>query len=91
MNITEKNKQCGKDQTNSDIKEQQKNNRIKQHNELPGKGDMVQYAENEEYTQRQAKVDQSLGIAAEKKEIFRNIDFCKNRGICHQGAHALRS
>ena len=84
LDIPEENKHSRENQTDPNIEHKKKDNRIQEHDELPGEGDMVNDTKNEEDTQSQAKVNECLNVPTKEKEIFWHIDLRKDRCIGHQ-------
>lgn len=62
----------------AEIEQQQHHDRINKRKKLPCEYDTVQRAEQEEYTERNAKVDQRLGIFRQQEQVFRDIDLGEN-------------
>jgi len=91
LDIAEENEKCRQNQAYAYIKQDQTHYRIKQENKFPGKGYAIQNAERKKHYQSKPKVDKRLDIFRKQKQIFGDIDLCKNRSIAQQRLHALRS
>ena len=89
LDIPEENKQRRQDQSRTDIKQDQAQNRINKANELPGKSNMIQYAEHKKNDQGKSKVDKRLDVFREQKQIFGNVNLGEYFGVFHQRLHAL--
>ena len=57
---------------------------------MPGKGDVIQYAEQEEHDKCQSEVDKVLDIPGEEEDVLRYIDLCEYVRVVDERAHALR-
>ena len=84
LNVPEEDKQGRQDQAHADVEQHQTGDGVQKADQLPGEGDVVQNAEDEEHTQSQAEIDEGL-----KKQIFRNIDLRKDRSVSHERRHSL--
>lgn len=62
MDIPEKDKKGGEDQPYPDVEQNQHADGIKQTDELPSEGDVVQDTEHKKHTEGQAEVNESLNI-----------------------------
>lgn len=86
--VPEENKQRRQNQANSDIKNQQAQHWIKQHQHMGPKGDAVKGAEEEVHAKSQEEIDQSRYVFTQQEQVLRDIDFGENARIAHQTVHA---
>ena len=62
LNVPEEDKQGRQDQAHADVEQHQTGDGVQKADQLPGEGDVVQNAEDEEHTQSQAEIDEGLNI-----------------------------
>ena len=67
MDISEKNKQRRKDQSNTDVEQHKTADGVQEQDKFPGKRDMVNNTKDEEYAESQAKVNKCLNIFGKKE------------------------
>ena len=89
LDIPEEDEQGGEDEPHPDVEQHQAPHGVEQADELPGEGDVVQGAEQEEHAQGQAEVDEGLHVFGEEEEVFWHVDLGEDAGVAHQGGHAL--
>ena len=70
LNITEEDEQCRENQANANVEQHQTSDWIQQADELPCEGDIIQNTEQDEHTQGQPEVDESLDILREQKQMW---------------------
>lgn len=80
LDVPEEHEQGRKNQSYTNIEQDQAANGVQQQDELPGECNAVQNAEQEKHQQRQAEVYQALNTFRQQKQILRYIDLREN--IC---------
>ena len=73
LHIPEENEQSRKNEAYSEIENDQTNDRHDKLQKAEGKGYTVDYAENEEYSERKTKVDERGNISRKQEQILRHV------------------
>ena len=89
LHVSEEDKEGREDQSDAEVQEHEAADRVQEQDKAPGERDMVEHAEHEEHTEREAEVDEALDVFGEQEQILRDIHLGKDPGVIHQRAHAL--
>ena len=78
---------AGEDHSYADIERCGAQDRENEEQIVPGDRQSVQNAEEEEYEERQKKIDESRDVPGKDEEIFWDIDLLKNGRVIHEALH----
>lgn len=87
LHIPEEDKQRGKDEPQSQVKDNEAQDRVYQEQKPPCEGHPVDGYKEEIKHQRQSKIDKRRNVLGKEEQVFGNIDLCKNVCVTHQRGH----